>query len=401
MKYIYTLILLTITSVNFAQEDKVKAYLDCSRCDENFIKQETSFLDYVRDQDLADVVIFIRDIWNPSGGRSYEIEIDGNNEFTDIYSTTKVNGFSSDTSSSLRDKMVNKLKLALVPFLDKAEYDLNVKIDTNFDDLEINDDKWKNWVFELSGSYNSNKEESRKTNRYEIQFEIDKVTEDWRIGIDLERNETNREFYSDDNVYLSNRKTTSLRGRVVRSISQHFSAGAFFGAYQNTFENIDFHRYIAPAIEYSFYPYEDVLSKEITLAYRIGTGKRNYIEKTIYGYEKQALTSQTLSLNVRFRQKWGNISSYLNGTQFFNDGTKKRFSWRSDLDIRVFEGLAVRLSGNVNLIREQYSLAAGNTSVEDLLLQQRQIATDYRTSFSVGLSYTFGSIYNSIINTRL
>ena len=150
-----------------------------------------------------------------------------------------------------------------------------------------------------------------------------------------------------------------------------------------------------------FYADEDVLSKEITLAYRIGTGKRNYIEKTIYGYEKQALTSQTLSLNVRFRQKWGNISSYLNGTQFFNDGTKKTFSLRSDLDIRVFEGLAVRLSGNVNLIREQYSLAAGNTSVEDLLLQQRQIATDYRTSFSVGLSYTFGSIYNSIINTRL
>ena len=401
MKYIYTLIILTITSVSFAQEDKVKAYLDCSRCDENFIKQETSFLDYVRDQDLADVVILIRDIWNPSGGRSYEIEIDGNNEFTDIYSTTKVSGFSTDTSSSLRDKILNKLKLALVPFLDKAKYDLNVKIDTNFDDLEINDDKWKNWVFELSGSYDSDKEESRRSNRYEIQFEIDKVTEDWRIGIDLERDERNREFYSDDDVYLSNRKTTSLRGRVVRSISDHFSAGVFFGAFQNTYENIDFNRYIAPAIEYSFYPYQDVLSKEITLAYRIGTGKRNYIEKTIYGYENQTLASQTLTLNVRFRQKWGNISSYIDGTQFFNDGTKKRFSLRSNLDIRVFEGLAVRFSGNVSLIREQYSLAAGNTSVEDLLLQQRRIASDYETNFSIGLSYTFGSIYNSIINTRL
>ena len=243
MKYICAFILLTITSVSIAQEDKVKAYLDCSRCDENFIKQETSFLDYVRDQDLADVVIFIRDIWNPSGGRSYEIEIDGNNAFTDISSTTKVSGFSSDTSSSLRDKIVNKLKLALVPFLDKAEYDLNVKIDTNFDDLEVIDDKWNYWVFELSGSYNGDKEESRKTNRYEIQFEIDKVTEDWRIGIDLERNETNREFYSDDNVYLSKRETTSLRGRVVRSISQHFSTGVFCGEYQNTFENIDFHHF--------------------------------------------------------------------------------------------------------------------------------------------------------------
>ena len=401
MKHIYTLILFTFTSINFAQENKVKAYLDCERCDDNFIKQETSFLEYVRDQDLADLVILIRNIWNPSGGRSYEIEIDGNKEFKDLVSSTKVFGYSSDTSSSLRDKLVNKLKLALVPFLDKAEYDLNVKIDTNFEDIKTIDDKWNNWVFELSGTYESEKEESRKTNRYELQFEIDKVTEDWRIGIDLEREERNREFYSDDNVYLSNRKTTSLRGRVVRSISDHFSTGVFFGAFQNTYENIDLNRYIAPAIEYSFFPYKDVLSKEITLAYRIGTGKRNYIEKTIYGYENQTLTSQTLTLNVRYRQKWGNISSYIDGTQFFDDGTKKRFSLRSDLDIRIFEGLAVRFSGNVSLIREQYSLAAGSTSVEDLLLQQRRIASDYETNFSIGLSYTFGSIYNSIINTRL
>ena len=82
-------------------------------------------------------------------------------------------------------------------------------------------------------------------------------------------------------------------------------------------------------------------------------------------------------------------------------GQKKRFSLRSDLDLRVFEGLAVRFSGNINLIREQYSLAAVSNSIEELLLQQRQIATDYKTNFSVGLSYTFGSIYNSVINTRL
>ena len=383
-----------------SQEKKLKVYIDC-RCDENYLKQETSFLEYVRDQDLADIEIFVRDERNPTGSRSFEIKIDGNNDYEGISSSTVAVGYVNDTSSTLRDKLLNKLKLALVPFLDKGNYNLKVDIDSNFDDLTINDDKWKNWVFELSGSYNNDKEESRQTNRYEIEFEIDKLTEDWRIGMELRRNESNRKFFSDDDVYISNRKTTSFNGRAVRSISDHFSAGAFFGLYQNTYENVDLNRYIAPAIEYSFYPYEDVLSKEITLAYRIGVGKRNYIEKTIYGYEKQKLSSQTLSLNIRFRQKWGNISSYLNATQFLNDGSKKRFSLRSDLDIRVYEGLAVRLSGNINLIREQYNLAAGSTSIEDLLLQQRQIATDYRTNFSVGLSYTFGSIYNSIINTRL
>ena len=399
MKGYFTLFLLFFSLLNFSQE-KIKAYIDC-RCDENYLKQETSFLEYVRDQDLADVEIFIRDERNPTGSRSFEITIDGNNSFKDISSSATAVGYSNDTSSTLRDKLLNKLKVALVPFLEKANYNLKLNVESNFEDSTSLDDKWKNWVFELSGSYNNDKEESRKTNRYEVEFEIDKLTEDWRIGMEISRNESNRKFYSDDNEYTSNRKTTSFRGRVVRSISDHFSAGVFFGAYQNTYENIDFNRYLAPAIEYSIYPYKDVLSKEITLAYRIGTGKRNYIEETIYGYNEQKLTSQTLSLNIRFRQKWGNISSYINGTQFLNDGTKKRFSLRSDLDIRVFEGLAVRLSGNINLIREQYSLAAGNTSVEDLLLQQRQIATDYRTNFSIGLSYTFGSIYNSIINTRL
>ena len=400
MKYLSVILLLFVSFSSLSQEKKLKAYIEC-RCDENYLKQETSFLEYVRDQDLADIEIFVRDERNPTGSRSFEIKIDGNNDYEEISSITVAVGYANDTSSTLRDKLLNKLKLALVPFLDKGNYNLKVDIDSNFEDLSANDDKWKNWVFELSGSYNNDKEESRQTNRYEIEFEIDKLTEDWRIGMELKRNESNRKFFSEDDVYTSNRKSTSFNGRIVRSISDHFSAGAFFGLYQNTYENVDLNRYIAPAIEYSFYPYEDVLSKEITLAYRIGVGKRDYIEKTIYGFEKQKLSSQTLSLNIRFRQKWGNISSYLNATQFLNDGSKKRFSLRSDLDIRVYEGLAVRLSGNINLIREQYNLAAGSTSIEDLLLQQRQIATDYRTNFSVGLSYTFGSIYNSIINTRL
>ena len=394
------LLLLFIPLIFYGQNNKLKAYLDC-RCDQNYLKQQTSFLEHVRDQNLSDIEIFILDVRNPTGTRTFEIKVDGNNEYQEISSSTLVSGYANDTSSTLRDKLLNKLKLALIPFLDKASYNIKVDVDSNFDDLTVNDDKWKNWVFELSGSYNDDKEESRKTNRYELEFEIDKLTPEWRIGMEIKRNESNGKFFSNDKVYISNRKTTSISGRVVRSISDHFSAGIFSSAYQNTYENIDFNRYIAPAIEYSFYPYKDVLSKEITLAYRIGIGKRNYIEKTIYGYEKQKLSSQTLSLNIRFRQKWGNISSYLNATQFLNDGTKKRFSLRSDLDLRVFEGLAVRFSGNVNLIREQYSLAAVSTSIEELLLQQRQIATDYRTNFSVGLSYTFGSIYNSVINTRL
>ncbi|MEC7478417.1 MAG: hypothetical protein VXX96_01260 [Bacteroidota bacterium] len=401
MKFNFFFIFFIFSLLTFSQEKQIKAYLDC-RCEDNYLKQNTSFLEYVRDQDLADIEIFILDVYTPTGSRSFEINIDGNNSYQGINSSMKVVGFSNDTSSTLRDKLLEKLKLALVPFLDKGGYNLNVNIDNQFEDLTINDEKWKNWVFELSGSYNNDKEESRKTNRYQVEFEIDKLTPEWRIGIELSRNESNRNFYSENNIYKSNRKTTSLRARVVRSISNNFSAGVFLGGFQNTYENVNFQRYFMPAIEYSLFPYEDVLSKEVTLAYRIGTGKRNYIEKTIYGYTEQVVFPHGLTLNVKFRKKWGNISSNIRGDQFLNDGTKKRLTLRSNIDIRLFEGLAVRFSSNISLIRDQYNLAANSSStIEDLLLQQRQIATDYKTDFSIGLSYTFGSIYNSVINTRL
>ena len=142
MKGYFTLFLLFFSLLNFSQE-KIKAYIDC-RCDENYLKQETSFLEYVRDQDLADVEIFIRDERNPTGSRSFEITIDGNNSFKDISSSATAVGYSNDTSSTLRDKLLNKLKVALVPFLEKANYNLKLNIESNSEDSTSLDDKWKN-----------------------------------------------------------------------------------------------------------------------------------------------------------------------------------------------------------------------------------------------------------------
>ena len=400
MKYLSVIVLLFISFQSLSQEKKLKAYIDC-RCDENYLKQETSFLEYVRDQDLADIEIFVRDVRNPTGSRSFEIKIDGNNDYKEISSSAVAVGYANDTSSTLRDKLLNKIKLALVPFLDKGNYNLKVDIDSNFEDLSTNDDKWKNWVFELSGSYNNDKEESRQTNRYEIEFEIDKLTEDWRIGMELRRNESNRKFFSDDDVYISNRKTTSFNGRAVRSISDHFSAGAFFGLYQNTYENVDLNRYIAPAIEYSFYPYYEFVRREMVINYRIGYGYRNYIEETIYNKMEENVYLHQLAFETRFRQPWGEIYTNLRGKAFLHDPSKNSLRLDSWFSIRVFEGLSVKFGGEIELIRDQLSLPKGNASIEDLLLQQQEIATDFRSEFRIAIGYTFGSAFNNYLNSRL
>ena len=64
------------------------------------------------------------------------------------------------------------------------------------------------------------------------------------------------------------------------------------------------------------------------------------------------------------------------------------------------------LSGSRTKIKQwisenQINLPKGEASVEDLLLRQRQISTSFQNRISMGISYTFGSIFNNIVNNRL
>ena len=104
---------------------------------------------------------------------------------------------------------------------------------------------------------------------------------------------------------------------------------------------------------------------------------------------------------MRYRQPWGNISSRLRASTFLDDFSKNRLQLNGNVSIRVFKGFSVRFSGNMQFIRDQINLPAGDASLEDVLLQQKQIATDFDLSLSAGVSYTFGSAFNNIINTRL
>jgi hypothetical protein len=69
--------------------------------------------------------------------------------------------------------------------------------------------------------------------------------------------------------------------------------------------------------------------------------------------------------------------------------------------LRIIKGLSLTFNYNFELIQDQRSLPAGDISFEELLLAQKQIATNFRFSTGTSLRYTFGSIYNNIVNTRL
>jgi hypothetical protein len=70
------------------------------------------------------------------------------------------------------------------------------------------------------------------------------------------------------------------------------------------------------------------------------------------------------------------------------------------MNFRIAKGLTFNISGGASLVHDQLSLVKGGATYEEVLLRRKEIATQYTYYTSLGLTYTFGSIYNNAVNPR-
>ncbi len=56
--------------------------------------------------------------------------------------------------------------------------------------------------------------------------------------------------------------------------------------------------------------------------------------------------------------------------------------------------------GGASSVRDQIFLPRSGASDEDVLLERRALQTDFSYRGFVRLSYTFGSIFNNVVNPR-
>lgn len=389
----------------FSQNESIKLFLDCN-CDKRYVQQEIGFVDHVRDQDLANVKLFIYDIANGSGGRTYKLEFTGTGSFEELTNKSTYDTNANMSSDEVRQGLLKTIKAGILQYVllsdvaDKIEYNISDEVIKNKQDIDF-DDPWNNWIFEVRGEVDVSSEASRNQFRYELGFESDRVTKKWRIRGDMEMSRFSSRFESDGEEFTSERERYSANGSVVRSLSDHWSAGIFGGARHNTYTNLNLSLDMRPAIEYNIFPYREVLRREIVFAYKIGYRFNDYMETTIFAKDKETIFSHSLDVGLRFRQPWGNVFTRVTASAFLNDWNKNRLEIDSYLSVRIFKGLSVRFSGDLKLIQDQINLPAGSASLEDVLLQQKQIATNFEIGFGVGLSYIFGSAFNNVINTRL
>jgi hypothetical protein len=99
-------------------------------------------------------------------------------------------------------------------------------------------------------------------------------------------------------------------------------------------------------------------------------------------------------------KEWGNINGEASFDQFLHDTTLNSLNFYLGANIRLFKGFNFNVGGNYSITRNQINLPAGDVSLEELLLQQQQLESGFNYWFNIGLSYSFGSIYNTIVNPR-
>ena len=90
----------------------------------------------------------------------------------------------------------------------------------------------------------------------------------------------------------------------------------------------------------------------------------------------------------------------LSGVQYLHDTSFYRVDLFGSLNVRLFKGFSLRVSGNYGWVADQLYIRAGDLSDEDILLRKTAQATTRRYFTSFGISYRFGSIFNNVVNTR-
>jgi len=378
-----------------------RTYIDCGSCDIEYIKTEITFVNYVRDRKEAQVHILITTQTTGSGGREYTLAFSGQNDFAGIDDTVKYFSSQTDTDDEIRKGLVKTIKMALMTYV--ARTPISRRMDVSYQEekkSEVVVDKWHSWVFSLSADGYFNGEKSHRSSSISGNFSAKRITPDIKIQMALSSS-VNRDLYEyGQQSTQSDQESYAFDGLVVKSLNEHWSVGGYVNASSSTYHNIRLSFSPAPAIEYNIFPYSQSTRRQLRILYRIGFNLVRYREETIYFKTKENLWQESLSVSLTVKEKWGSLSGQLAGSHYLHDIHKYNLSAFATVQLNLFKGLNAYLLGGGSRIRDQLSLVKGEATLEEIILQRRQLESGYNYFFMFGLSYTFGSIYTNVVNPR-
>lgn len=391
-----------------------RVFLDCNPCDDSYIRKEVTFVDYVRNREDADVHVLVTLQDTGGGGRQWTLKYIGLGEHQGVELTLTYNSPQTATSDEVRAGFVEVFKRGLLRYALNTAIGRRLQVTLQKADEDekpaAGTDRWDYWVYEIEGSGNFNGEESSKGRSIRASFDANRTTDAWRTSIDVGANYRDTTFVLDDDdedaeegasrTFLSVRRDLEASGILVKSLTSHWSFGVMGSAESQTFRNFNLNTRFAPGLEYNFFPYSESTRRMLTVQYTLGHVYHRYGEETIFGKLRDQLLDHRAEVGLSMRQPWGSANAEVDFEQYLTDPSKYSLGIDGGANIRLFKGFSVNFFGEFSRTRDQIYLPRGEASTEEILLRQRQLLTGYQYFFDFGFSYTFGSIFNNIVNPR-
>jgi hypothetical protein len=385
------------TKSDTLRKDALNVFMEAN----DYIRKEIPYVNYVRDIKDAGVYIISTSQNTGSGGREFTYFLVGQNENAGMRDTISFVSLPDETQDERRIKEVRTLKMGLMRYVAKTPLADYMKISFTEPLSEtVSSDKWDSWVFRTSlNGWLQGQQSYKATNLYG-NFNASRVTEKWKINLRARYNYGIDKFDIEDEIISSENNSKSVNALIVRSINNHWSYGGSAYVGSSSYNNQKFSATFMPGIEYDVFPYSESTRRQLRLLYTVGYGYVNYMDTTIYNLTKEGHFMHSLSAAYEVVQKWGSIDVSLNYSNYLHDWTKNNLSLNGFLDLRIAKGLSVNFGGGASLIHDQLGLVKGGATAEEVLLQRKELATQFEYFTSFGFSYTFGSIYNNVVNPR-
>jgi hypothetical protein len=387
------------------RNDAPKVFLVCDYCDQNYYKNEITFLNFVRDRRLADIVILLRTINTGNGGTEFTLEFSGENNFKDITTTEKFNAIPNQSNGEIREGIRDAIKKGVLPYLLKSN--LASKINYSITGLENTSnadqvkDKWNLWLFSISGNLSGSGQAYSKQFDMFSNFNTNRTSQKNRF-------ETGFFQYGNFQKYTVN-DSTSISAFVNNigaysfdaiTLGKHAAVGYFATYFASTVQNLKNSTSLYPSIEYNVFPYDDATKRRLTLNYRIGARYVDFFTPTYLDKLYEWYFLHSLVVSYRQVEKWGSLNCDIGSFQYFHKQKFYRVNISPNVSLNVAKGLNINLGGNFSVVNDQYFLRKEEVSQEAILLGQAQLKSNFSYFFYSGFSYNFGSIYNNVVNVR-
>ena len=269
--------------------ERVSVFLDCASrfCDLNYFRTELPWVNWVRLPEGSDVHLIMTSQQTGAGGRAYQLDFigygDSGYEEQLVYQAPP-----TGTDRETLDAISQTIGIGLLHFSTTSGFvqsaeafrDIKVALDAGgepFDPVERMvtaeevEDPWNFWVFRIGGSTEFSGEQTRRNQRVDGNFSASRVTGTWKMNFRGNINYNQREIdLRDGATFMDSRTDWGFSELIAYALADNWSVGLQGEVRRMVRFNQAFRAEMTPALEFSFFPYEEATRRALTLFYKIG-----------------------------------------------------------------------------------------------------------------------------------